>query len=168
MKKVLVLGCSGAGKSTFAFWLGQATGLPVIHLDSIYWKSGWVASTNDEWDEIMNELVKLDSYIMDGNYSRTLDKRLVQADTVFYFDFPRRLCIYRVIKRRIINHRKTRADMAKGCSEKIDLEFLNWVWNYRKRNRGRILEMLEKADGQKQVHIFRNPGEVKKYIESNR
>lgn len=102
MKKVLVLGCAGSGKSTFSSQLGQVTGLPVIHLDSLYWKPNWIAATEEEWDQTMDELVRLESYIMDGNYSRTLSKRLMDADVVFYFDFPRLLCIYRVIKRRII------------------------------------------------------------------
>jgi len=164
MRKALVLGCSGSGKSTFASKLGEVTGLPVIHLDSFYWKPGWIAATEEEWDQIIDNLVKLDTYIMDGNYARTLPKRLVDADAVYYFDFPRSLCIYRVIKRRIVFHGRTRADMAEGCKEKIDLQFLKWIWNFRKRNRGKILEMLNQVREQKQVFIFRRPKEVKEYM----
>jgi adenylate kinase family enzyme len=167
MKKVLVLGCAGSGKSTFSSRLGQVTGLPVIHLDSFYWKPGWIAATEEEWDQIIDELVRLDSYIMDGNYSRTLNKRLLDADAVFYFDFPRLLCIYRAIKRRIMNHGRTREDMAEGCKEKIDFEFLKWIWNFRKRNRGKILETLDQVKEQKLVYIFRRPREVEEYLKTN-
>ena len=110
-------------------------------MDSLYWKPGWIAVTETEWDRIIDDLVKLDTYIMDGNYSRTLTKRLANADVVYFFDFPRLLCIYRVNKRRIINHGRTRADMTEGCEEKIDFEFLKWIWNFKKRNRGKILEI---------------------------
>lgn len=168
MKKVLVLGCAGSGKSTFSSQLGQVTGLPVIHLDSLYWKPNWIAATEEEWDQTMDELVRLESYIMDGNYSRTLSKRLMDADVVFYFDFPRLLCIYRVIKRRIINHGRTREDMGAGCREKIDLEFLKWIWNFRKRSRGKILETLDQVKEQKQIYIFKTSKEAKEYIEIHR
>ncbi len=167
MKKVLVLGCAGSGKSTFSSRLGQVTGLPVIHLDSLYWKSGWIASSEDEWDQTIDELIKLDSFIMDGNYSRTLNKRLIDADTVYFFDFPRLLCIYRVIKRRIIYHGRTRKDMADGCKEKIDLEFLRWIWNFKKRNRSQILEILDQVKDHKKLYIFKRPREIKKYIKAN-
>jgi adenylate kinase family enzyme len=107
-----------------------------------------------------------DHFIMDGNYSRTLDVRLQHVDTVYYFDFPRYLCIYRVLKRRIQNHGKTREDMAKGCKEKIDLEFIKWIWNFNKRNRITILNKLEEAKEHKQIYIFRTPRDVKHYINS--
>ncbi|GAA0133992.1 DNA topology modulation protein [Paenibacillus sp. YSY-4.3] len=164
MRKVLVLGCAGSGKSTFSTRLGHLTGLSVIHLDSYYWKAGWIAATEEEWDQTIDELLNHDSYIMDGNYSRTLNKRLMDADVVFYFDFPRLLCIYRAIKRRIINHGRTREDMAAGCKEKIDLEFLRWIWNFRTRNRGKILEALDQVKEQTQVIIFRTTKEVKEYL----
>lgn len=164
MNKVLVLGCAGSGKSTFSRKLGQITGLPVIHLDSLYWKPGWVASSNLEWDLIIEKLAAKDKYIMDGNYSRTISIRLQEADTVFYFDFPRFLCLYRILKRRIINHGMTRVDMAEGCKEKIDWEFIKWVWNFNKKNRPRILESLEVVKDHKNIVIFKNPGEVRNYL----
>lgn len=167
MKKVLVLGCSGSGKSTFSAQLGKAVGLPVIHLDSLYWRSGWVESSEEEWNQTIEELTHLDTYIMDGNYSRTLRKRLVDADTVYFFDYPRLLCIFRVIKRRIMYHGKTREDMAAGCKEKIDVEFLKWIWNFKKRSRGKILELLDQVKDEKKIYIFRKPKEVKEYIKMN-
>ena len=164
MKKVLVLGCSGSGKSTFSVQLGELTGLPVIHLDALYWKAGWVSATEEEWDHIIDNLVELDTYIMDGNYARTLNKRLIDADTVYFFDYPRLLCIYRALKRRIIYHGKTRHDMAEGYNEKIDFEFLKWIRNFNNRNRKKIIETLDKVKDSKQVHIFTSPKQVKQYL----
>jgi adenylate kinase family enzyme len=164
MKKILILG-SGAGKSTFSKQLGMIKGVPVIHLDSLYWKAGWVASSEQAWDATIDGLLESnDTYIMDGNYSRTLDRRLKDTVTVFYFDFPRYLCIYRVIKRRILNHGMTRADMAEGCEEKIDLDFIRWIWNFKKRSRGKILKTLDEVGRYKMVHIFKKPRDVNTYI----
>jgi adenylate kinase family enzyme len=165
MRKVLVLGCSGAGKSTFSRQLGEIMDIPIIHLDALYWKAGWIQAGEGEFDSIIDELlVKRVSFIMDGNYSRTLNKRLALSDTIYFFDFSRYLCLYRVIKRRIQNHRRTRSDMAEGCPEKIDWEFIKWIWSFKKRSRSKILKALDEAKRYKVVHIFRNPREVKAYI----
>jgi adenylate kinase family enzyme len=164
MNKVLILGCSGSGKSTFSNQLSKVENLPVIHLDSLYWKPGWIASTEIEWNQIIEEIVRKDKYIMDGNYSQTLTIRMKDADTIFFFDFSRYLCIYRAIKRRIINHGKTRNDMAEGCIEKIDLEFIKWIWNFKKRSRYKILKELKEVEAQKKVIIFKKPRDVKNYI----
>ncbi|WP_058302598.1 DNA topology modulation protein [Gorillibacterium timonense] len=164
MKRVLVLGCSGSGKSTFSVQLGERTDLPVIHLDSLYWKPGWIASQEKEWDEIINQLLLKDNYILDGNYTKTIQKRLKEVDTVFYFDFSRYLCLYRVVKRRILNHGKTRRDMTEGCIEKIDFEFIKWIWNYKKRNRPKIIKTLEEVKDDKEIIIFRTRKEVREYL----
>ncbi|MOA02986.1 topology modulation protein [compost metagenome] len=111
-------------------------------------------------------MIHQDKYIMDGNYARTLDLRLNEADTVFYFDFSRYLCLYRVIKRRIQNHGRTRVDMAQDCQEKIDFEFLSWIWNFNKNNKPKIVESLEKVKGRKQVYIFKSPRDMRKYMSS--
>lgn len=166
MKRVLVLGCSGSGKSTFSKQLAERSGLPIVHLDSLYWKSGWVESTVEEWNAITAELIQQDTYIMDGNYSRTLAQRLQAADTVFFFDFSRYRCIYRVIKRRIQNHGQTREDMAEGCLEKIDWEFIMWIWNFKARSRAKVLSSLAEVQGEKEVYIFRNPREVRAYLKT--
>lgn len=168
MQKVLVLGCAGSGKSTFSKRLGEITGLPVIHLDALYWKSGWIASTEEEWDRTIEELLRRDEFIMDGNYSRTLEQRLAGADVVFFFDLPRWLCIYRALRRRVMYHGKTRSDMAEGCHEKIDLEFLKWIWNFKKRSRGRIVKTLEQAQSKKKIYIFKSSKEAEAFISSGR
>ncbi|GAA0384824.1 AAA family ATPase [Paenibacillus motobuensis] len=166
MKRVLVIGCPGSGKSTFSSRLSKESDIPVIHLDSIYWKPGWISCSNQEFDEILRDLLLQETYIMDGNYSRTIDFRISFADTVYFFDFSRYLCLYRVIKRRILNHGKTTEYMGKDCPEGIDYEFIKSVWNFRKNQRMRIIKVLEKHEGSKDIVIFRNPKEVNNYFKS--
>ncbi|QGQ97293.1 AAA family ATPase [Paenibacillus psychroresistens] len=136
MKKVLILGFSGSGKSTFARQLGNAINIPVIHLDTVYWKPGWVASNKQEWDKVITMLLEQEEYIIDGNYPTSLNRRLLEADTVFYFDLSIFLCLYRVLKRRLSTQGETAIDRAGGCSEPINLLFfVKWIWNFRKRYR---------------------------------
>jgi adenylate kinase family enzyme len=115
VKKVLVIGSPGSGKSVFSRRLGEITGLPVIHLDQHYWRPGWVEPSIDEWDRQLEELLQRDSWILDGNNSRTMDKRLRYSDTAIFLDFPRGLCTWRVFKRSC--GLAGRPDLAAGCEE---------------------------------------------------
>lgn len=165
MKKVLVLGCPGSGKSIFSTELGKITGLPVIHLDAHYWKAGWLATPTDEWRKVVSNLMsKHERFIMDGNYSGTLDLRIKEADTIYYFNLPRPLCLYRVVKRRIKHHGRTRADMADGCEEKVDLEFLTYIWNFKKKKQHQMEAFLKEAHHNKQVIIFKKTHEADSYL----
>lgn len=166
MKKALVIGCPGSGKSTFSSTLGKKSDIPVIHLDLFYWKPGWISCSTQEFDEILRNLLHQETYIMDGNYSRTIDYRISFADTVYFFDFSRFLCLYRVIKRRILNHGKTGEYMGKDCRERIDYEFIKSVWNFRKRQRMQIINILDKYKQSKNIVIFRKPKDVTDYMKS--
>jgi adenylate kinase family enzyme len=144
MKRVVVIGSGGAGKSTFSQKLGDATGLEVIHLDSLYWKPNWQKTPKDEWERTVAELCGRESWIMDGNFGGTRELRIIASDTVIFLDIPRYVCLYRVIKRAIRYRGRTRPDMATGCNEKFDLEFLSWIWNYPNRGGKRVCEEMEK------------------------
>lgn len=164
MKRILIIGSAGSGKSTLAKELGKVLNLPIIHLDKYYWKPNWIPTPDDEWNQFIAEVVNQEEWIMDGNYSRTLDLRLKRADTVIFLDLPRILCLYRIFKRRIKYHGKTRPDLNEECPEKLDWEFIKWVWNYRKRSRPKILNMLEQAKGEKQVMIVKTRKEAKELV----
>lgn len=166
MKRVLVIGCPGSGKSTFSSKFSKESNIPVIHLDSFYWKPGWVSCTDQEFDEILRDLLLQETYIMDGNYSRTLEFRTFFADTVFFFDYSRYLCLYRVIKRRILNHGKTREYMGKDCVETIDYKFIKSVWNFKKNQRMQIMNALDKYKGNKDIVIFRKQKEVNNFLKN--
>jgi adenylate kinase family enzyme len=148
MQRILVIGCAGAGKSTFAKELGQKLNIEVIHLDSLFWNMGWVPTPKEEWRKRVNQLSQKEQWIMDGNYGSTLEIRLQYADTVIFFDLPRMQCLWGAVKRRFMYAGKTRPDMGAGCAEKIDVEFLKWIWDFNKNDRPHILELLNEYKGQ--------------------
>jgi adenylate kinase family enzyme len=154
----MIIGCSGAGKSTLARQLGQVTGLPVIHLDGEYWKPGWTAPDTLEWLSRITALVNQPAWIIDGNYTRTLPLRIAAADTVVFFDFPRFLCMWRVISRSIFWYGRKRPDMADGCPERVDWGFLRYVWRWQRDSRPRALAALESFSGK--LIVLRRPAEA--------
>jgi adenylate kinase family enzyme len=162
--RVMIIGCAGSGKSTLSQNLGGILNLPVIHLDKYYWKPNWVATPNDEWDRIVEEFTRKEQWIIDGNYSRTMDMRIARADLIIFLDAPRWFCMYRILKRRVMYHKKTRPDMNAECPETIDFEFIKWVWNYRKRGRIKTLERLEKVKGQKEIIIINTRKQLEELI----
>lgn len=159
-----MIGSGGAGKSTFALRLGEKLGLPVIHLDREYWLAGWVEPPKDEWRLKALELCAGDSWVMDGNYSGTLDVRLAACDTVVFLDLPRVMCAWRVLKRAYKYKGVIRPDMAEGCPEQMTLEFLLWVWDYPRRSRPKVLARLGELDGSKQIYRLRSSAEVERFL----
>jgi len=150
-KRIAVVGSPGAGKSTLAIQLGALLDLPVVHLDQLWWRPGWIEAGVEAFDAELERVVGTDAWIIDGNYSRTLNVRLARADAAVMLDFPRKLCIYRSLKRAILYRGVARPDMAPGCPEKVDLEFLRFIWGYPTRSRLRVLQKL-RAFGE--THTF--------------
>jgi len=164
MQRVLVIGSGGSGKSTVAARLGELLGLEVHHLDKVFWSAGWVKPAPDEWLKTVTDLIERDSWVIDGNYSGTLEPRLQRADTIVFLDLPRVLCMWRIVRRFFRYRDGTRPDMAEGCHEKLDLEFVSWVWNYHRRSRPKVIRLLqEHADG-KQIFRLRSRSEVKEFL----
>src|SRR2546423_9077146 len=100
MRKIMLSGAGGSGKSVMATRIAAQTGLPLIHLDALFWKPGWIETPREKWRRIVEELVRGDAWVMDGNYGGTLDLRLAACDTVLFLDFPPIVCLWRVLKRR--------------------------------------------------------------------
>jgi adenylate kinase family enzyme len=164
MKRILVIGSGGAGKSTFSRQLGEVLGIEVVHLDVEHWRPGWVEPPKDEWGQRVRELVSGEEWIIDGNYSGTMEVRLAACDTVVFIDLPRAVCVWRVMKRVVTYRSDRRPDMAEGCSEKFDLKFLKWVWDYPKRSRPRVLRLLEDNSREKKVYRLRSRAEVENFL----
>jgi adenylate kinase family enzyme len=164
MRKVLVVGSGGAGKSTFARRLGGLLDIEVVHLDSLYWQAGWVETPKDVWAEMVAEAVRRDAWVMDGNYSGTLDIRLKACDTLILLDMPRLTCLRRVWRRFIRYRGRTRPDMTEGCEEKLDWEFILWIWNYPKKHRPKVLELMREHAAGKQMIRLRSPGEAERFL----
>ena len=140
--RVLVLGGGGAGKCTVARRLGARLGLPVVHLDAEYWQPGWTAPDPDAWRARVTELAAAPRWVMEGNYGSTLDIRAPLADLAVVLDLPRRIALPRVLRRTWRHRGGTRPDMGADCPEKIDLEFVRWIWTYRRRVLPQVQETL--------------------------
>lgn len=164
MKRVLVIGPGGAGKSTFARRLGEALNIEVTHLDRAYWRAGWTKPSDEDWVQTVTELTSGDAWIIDGNFGGTLELRLKHCDTIIFLDMSRLLCLWRVGKRRLRYRNRSRPDMAEGCHEKIDLDFILWVWNYVRRSRPRVVGLLRENSEAKQVVWLRSRREVERFV----
>jgi adenylate kinase family enzyme len=166
MKKILVIGSGGAGKTTFAAQLGQVLGIEVIHLDSLYWQAGWIEMPKPEWKSLLEQIIKRESWVMDGNYTGTLDFRFQACDTVIFLDLPRLICLWRVFKRFLKYRNVTRPEMPAGCEEKLSLEFVLWIWNYPNDTRPKIIKMLNELQQGKNLIRLRSRAEVKAFLEN--
>jgi len=164
MKRVLVIGCCGAGKSTFSRKLQNLTGLDVIHLDQEYWHPDWVETEKVLWESKVEALTQRESWIIDGNYYGTLDVRLKRADTVFFLDIPTLKCLWRVTKRVWKYHGLERPDMPPGCKERFDLEFFHYVATFNLRNRKETYDKLEKFKKEKEIIILKNDDQSEQFL----
>jgi adenylate kinase family enzyme len=165
MRKILVIGAGGSGKSVLARRIAAQTGLPLIHLDALFWKPGWVETPREEWQRLVEELVGRDAWVMDGNYGGTLDLRFAACDAAVFLDFPPVVCIWRVLKRRAQFRNKSRPDAGKDCPERLNWEFLRWIWSYRRKRRPKILEKLSVAEAQgKQAIVLRSSNQVEAFV----
>ena len=166
MQKVMILGCCGAGKSTLAQQMATILHLPLLHLDAHFWKSGWVESESEDWKQSVAALLKQETWVMDGNYSGTLDLRLPHADTIVFLDLPHWLCLWRIGKRWWQYRGVTRPDMAANCPEHLNWPFLKYVWNFPRKKRPKILQRLQHLPDTQQLIVLRSPAEVKAYVRS--
>ena len=166
MERVIIIGCGGAGKSTLARALGEKTGLPVVHLDQIWWAPGnWEHMEREDFDKILALEMDKPRWILDGNYNRTMEPRLERCDTVIYLDMPRFVCLKSWIGRVIKNWGHARQDMGPGCAEWFDPEMAGWIWNFNKKNRRRYYDLLNSLEG-KQVYILKSRREVKHFLQN--
>lgn len=164
MKRILVIGSSGAGKSTFAKRLGTATGVKVIHLDQIHWKPNWTEPPKEEWRATLEDALKGEAWIMDGNFGGTMEMRMAACDTVIFLELPRLVCIYRILKRVARHYGKKRPDMAEGCNEKFDWKFIKWVWNYPEKTKPKAEAIMNKFRDEKTVIRLTSRKEIESFF----
>jgi adenylate kinase family enzyme len=163
MNRIIVLGSSGSGKSTLARRIGALLAIKVIHLDSYYWQPNWAATPEDEWIQKVEELLGTDRWVMDGNYPSSLELRVAYADTVIFLDHSRWVCLWRCLKRFAMHRGENRPELAEGCNEKIDLDFLKWIWNYPRDVKPKIESVLGRHS-EKQVVWLSSSEEVEAFI----
>src|SRR3990167_3694141 len=154
-KKIAIVGCAGSGKTTLALKLKEQLQLPLYHLDLYYWLPGWKRVGLDKFTEIHNKLCDQKEWIIEGSYIKVLDYRVMQADVIIFLDLPRHQCLFNVFKRLILNPGKVMADSPENCPQRFNLEFIRWVWDFNKRYRQMILNILNNQSNKK-IHIFRS------------
>jgi len=147
VKRVLIVGSPGAGKSTLATALAARTGLPLFHLDQLYWRPGWIEPDQDQWRTALGGVLDQPCWIIDGNYGGSLALRLERADTVIDLDVPVWRCLARVIGRVRAHRGRVRPDMAAGCEERFDWGFLLYIARFPLAARRRLDQRLRAFTG---------------------
>lgn len=159
MKRIVVTGCPGSGKSFFSVKLHEKTGLPLWHLDNIWWKPDRTHITRDEFDERLAEILKTDAWIIDGSYSRTFEPRIKACDTVILLDYDTDVCLKGIAER--VGH--ARADIP-WTEQTLDPELVELVRTYKERNNPVLMELF-RTYPEKEIHIFRTRDEAQRWIE---
>lgn len=164
MQRIVIIGCSSSGKSTLARELGRRLGLPVTHLDALYWQPGWrPPPERAAFDAKVVGIAAGEKWIIDGGYSSTLTQRLARADLIIVMNFPRWMCLWRVCKRAVRYRGHSRPDMGPACPEKVDFEFLRYIWSYR----AKVLQRYEKdylAGYSRRIVRLNRPGDVESFL----
>lgn len=159
MKKIIVIGCPGSGKSTFSRALQSKTDIPLFHLDMMYWNTDKTTIDKNIFRERLASVLQMDEWIIDGNYGSTMELRLQACDTVFFLDYPLNICLNGIRERR----GKERPDMPWIESDEEDTEFLEFIKNYNVQSRPIIMKLLKKYSDRK-VIIFSNRNEADDFL----
>lgn len=160
----MIIGGPGSGKSTLARNVGDLLGIPVTHLDAIYWKPGWVFSEHHEVADRLADLYAQDSWVIEGNYSATWHERRDRADALIFLDLPTWLRFWRVLRRSLTTLGQVRADMAEGCPEQIDFGFFRFVLGYGIRRRKKAQRFLNSAPDHVATHQLRSVSQVDVFL----
>lgn len=162
MKKIIIIGCPGSGKSTFSKALHEKTNLPLYHLDMLYWNSDRTTVSKEVFRERLQSVLVLNKWIIDGNYGSTIEMRLKECDTVFFLDYPLEVCIDGVRQRK----GTVRTDMP-WIETEDDEEFLQFIRDFEKRSRPKIIELLNEYKD-KNIIIFKSRENADGYLKNLR
>ena len=161
MKKAIIIGCPGSGKSTFARKLQDISDLPLYHLDMIYWTPDRTIIPKEEFLEILSEILAQEQWIIDGNYASTMEMRMQACDTVVFLDYPPELCLAGAQERK----GKARPDLPwVESNDSDDSEFMEYIQKFHELNRPTILSLLEKYSDKK-IIIFHSREDAEIFLQ---
>ena len=159
MKKIIVIGCPGSGKSTFSKALHKITGIPLYHLDMLFWNEDKTTVDKAVFIEKLSQILKTDEWIIDGNYASTMQMRLIECDTVFFLDYPLEVCMSGIEERK----GKKRSDMPWIETGESDEEFIEFIKNYNVQSRPQVLDLLCKYSN-KNIFIFTSRAQADEFL----
>ncbi|MEM7440071.1 MAG: AAA family ATPase [Pseudomonadota bacterium] len=168
MKRVMIIGQPGSGKSTLARAIAVRTGLPVVHMDQIQWRPGWVETDREERRRLTLAAHARDTWVFEGGFSATWADRIQRADTLIWLDVPVATRLWRVSWRTIRYFGQSRPDLPDGCPERFSWEFFRYIWNTRKTSRSKMQNLFDNAPPEKSKHRLSTRGEVSTYLTSLR
>ena len=158
MKKIIVIGCPGSGKSTFSRALNEKIGIPLYHLDLMFWNADKTTVEKCVFLARLRDVLNKEEWIIDGNYASTMEERILMCDTVIFLDYPLETCLLGVKERQ----GQVRSDMPWIETEE-DAEFIDFINNFNLQQRPQILALLEKYS-EKDVYIFGSREEANEYL----
>ena len=161
MEKVIIIGCPGSGKSTFGRKLERITGLPLYHLDMMFWNEDRTTVPKELFIERLQETMSNSKWIIDGNYGGSMEMRIKECDTVFFLDYPTEVCIDGVELRK----GKPRSDMPWFEKDNIDDDFISFINNYNLESRPKVIGLLKKYSS-KEIIVFHSRAESEEYLSS--
>ncbi|MDQ0464745.1 adenylate kinase family enzyme [Caulobacter ginsengisoli] len=165
MNRVAILGRSGGGKSTLTRALSQRLGLPAVHLDVLYWRPGWAPSETEPFRERLQAATAGETWIADGNFiTHVSDLTLGRADTIIWIEQPRWLCLARALWRVVRERGPNRPDMAQGCAEKFDPQFLAYIWTWDRLTRPRVEAAIARHAPDIPVIRLRSDAEIAAFL----
>lgn len=139
--RICIFGRPGSGKSTVAYKLAEKMKVPLYHLDKYFYVGGWVERDYQEFINIQQCMVNQDAWIIDGNSLKSLEMRYARAQVCLYFNFPRSVCLLRLIKRYFVKNRAI-DDRAEGCQEALRWRLIKYMWTYEYRQNYRLLHLI--------------------------
>ena len=149
MKKIIVIGCPGSGKSTFSKSLHKITKIPLYHLDMLFWNEDKTTVEKSIFLERLSTILEKEEWIIDGNYGSTMELRMEKCDTVIFLDYPLEVCLNGIKERK----GKPRSDMPWIESDEEDAEFVDFIKNYNSQSRPKVIELLDRYS-HKDIIIF--------------
>ncbi|KGD94410.1 ATPase AAA [Rhizobium sp. YS-1r] len=164
--RILVVGCSGGGKSTLSQKIARRFGLVYISIDrDVLWLPGWMQRERGEQRRIIEKLILQDRWVMDGTNPSTFDIRVPRSDIVIWVRMPRLVCVWGILSRAAKHWGRTRPDMAPGCPEKVDWEFFRFVWTWEQKFAQRVLAGLAEHAGEKPVLMLKSRREMRELLD---